>query len=220
MIDARYFANMAFNLTTDTAYWTSSPSANRSDASYAFHVSFGSGRVEDGLKSSARPVLLVRGNAAQDINLEDMKVCNANIAPTRPDSRYTVGTGEITDKTTGLIWQQCVLGLSGAACSVGVPSLLTQAEAQLAPVTAASAATPWRLPSKNELASLVERKCDSRAINRTVFPATPDFVWTSTPNVFITTAAWMVNFYSGFVSYANAASLMNVRLVRSSPAAI
>ena len=38
----------------------------------------------------------------------------------------------------------------------------------------------WRVPNRNELASIVESRCHSPAINGEVFPATPlEWFWTS-----------------------------------------
>ena len=153
-INSDYFPDLLSDPVADIAYWSSTPSANTPDGSNAWHLSLGTGKVEDGLKSSARPVRLVRTVKPPDILAEDMGRCHPNIAPMRPDSRYKVAGGEVSDTLTKLVWKQCVEGLSGAACSGDAKSYtLAQARA------AASAAAPWRLPTKSELASLVDRKC-------------------------------------------------------------
>ena len=90
----------------------------------------------------------------------DVAVCNPDIEVTRPDKRFIAAAGEVTDSLTKLIWRQCVEGLSGEKCSTGQAKAASQAEAVALAVTAAGAANkPWRLPSKQELASLVDRKC-------------------------------------------------------------
>ncbi len=237
MIDSNFFPNTRSGTVSDIAYWSSSPSAN--NTAYAWHVSFGSGVVEDGLKSSARPLRLVRGVAATTVNRKSLITCDSalsgtanppltNIPASRPDSRYTVTDTTVLDQINGLVWQRCVMGVSGAQCDQGNPARRTLADAVL---DAQSVGNGWRLPTKNELASLVERKCSSRfvrgtlgaldknvdgALNLTTFaqPKYTTTVWSSTPNAAYSGQTWIVNFYNGFVSYTGNTETLNVRLVR------
>jgi len=90
----------------------------------------------------------------------DADTCIPSIEVMRPGARFTAAAGEVTDSQTKLIWRQCVEGLSGDSCSTGQAKAATQAEAVAAATRAAGAdKKPWRLPSKQELASLVDRKC-------------------------------------------------------------
>ena len=81
--------------------------------------------------------------------------CNSSIEVTRNADRYSVdaGKGEVTDKVTGLVWKQCVSGFSGPDCGVGTADSKTFEQAKQ------TAVDGWRLPTRAELASLVERKC-------------------------------------------------------------
>jgi hypothetical protein len=81
--------------------------------------------------------------------------CNPTVEVTRNPARYAVGAGEVTDTVTGLVWKQCVSGLSGSNCELGSPDAMTFAQAKKAATDSAG----WRLPTRTELASLVERKC-------------------------------------------------------------
>ena len=212
---SKYFPNTMAYLPTDVAYWTKTPSANSNSGNFAFHVSFGTGKVEDGLKSSARPVLLVRGAEHPAITKESLLACNPKIEATRPNSRYGVASGEVTDEVTGLVWKQCELGRTGATCSLGVSAQLTFSQAQAEAFSASTPVRAWRLPTRNELASIVERKCSSPSINSTVFPGQPwSGVWSATANKAYPDAQWIVNFYNGFVSIVNASTTQHVRLVR------
>jgi hypothetical protein len=240
MIDTDFFPNTLSSSGSSISYWSGSPSANNS--AYAWHVNFSSGRVEDGLKSSARPVRLVRGVVATEVNRDQLKTCDSslsssekppltNIPASRPDTRYTVNDSTVIDKLTGLEWQRCVLGLSGTSCDQGSAATRTLADAKH---DAETAGNGWRLPTRNELSGLVERKCTSRflrgivssddknvdgALNLNAFPQSTGTttVWSSTPNASFTEDTWFVNFYNGFVGFITNTSALNVRLVRETP---
>jgi len=111
---------------------------------------------------------------------------NVDIIIIKPDSLYIDhGNGTVTDKSTGLMWQKCSLGLSGINCNAGV---LTKYNWQVALAVAnensAGGYTDWRLPNMKELESLIEVACNRPAINQTIFPGTLSGIyWTSTPSV-------------------------------------
>ena len=112
------------------------------------------------------------------------QVCQDRIAASAPDQRYTDhGDGTVTDKVTGLIWQQCAEGLSGADCLTGSAMTLTWQEAlQHAAEAEFAGHSDWRLPNVKELYSLVEMRCKKPALNSRLFPNTPpDRFWSSTP---------------------------------------
>ncbi|WP_426106913.1 DUF1566 domain-containing protein [Massilia sp. TSP1-1-2] len=149
--------------------------------------------------------------------------CNgADIVADTPDTRFTVATDTVLDKATGLTWKRCAEGLSGADCAAGAVLTGTWAEAlaRVATVNAASAtlgagANDWRLPNRNELATLVERKCTNPAINATVFSRTPaQSFWTGSPYALNAALAWYVDFNAGDVGPAFKTGAKNIRLVR------
>ena len=109
------------------------------------------------------------------------QACRDDIRATAPDSRFSDnGNGTVTDLATGLIWKQCAEGLSGAGCTAG--------------------SSLWRLPNKNELASLIERRCYAPAINARFFPNTPSsWFWSSSPNAYDSDNAWFVDLSHGGV---------------------
>ena len=80
-------------------------------------------------------------------------------------------SAEVYDKKTGLIWSRCTHGLSwkkGKGC-VGEIELLTLSEARKIEKNNQG----WRLPTVEELASLVELECEKYAINVTIFTDVP-----------------------------------------------
>ncbi len=73
----------------------------------------------------------------------------------------------------------------------------------------------WRVPNKNELASILENNCERPAINLEVFPSTPSaYYWSSTPFAALTNLAWSVHFNNSFVYYELKSGQVHVRLVR------
>src|SRR5262249_37829178 len=81
--------------------------------------------------------------------------------PTRtPTTRYQLRGGEVYDKTTDLTWQRCSIGQrwkEGAGC-VGVIKQMSWDEAK------GQAGSGWRLPSKDELTTLIAPTCKKPAI--------------------------------------------------------
>jgi len=114
--------------------------------------------------------------------------CNANVTATAPDERYTNnGDATITDKWTGLMWQQCLDGLTGTTCATGTNTSFTWQNALLRPGVVNNGSgfanyNDWRLPSAKELLSLIEFQCFGVARNLTMFPGL-GFAnsWSSTP---------------------------------------
>lgn len=147
------------------------------------------------------------------------QTCNDAVVATAPDSRFQDnGNGTVTDLATGLIWKQCAEGLSGTGCATGNAQTFTwQSALQHAEAEVFAGSDLWRLPNKNELASLVERRCYSPAINERYFPNTPSsWFWSSSPFANYSGYAWYVDFYYGSVaSYDKDYSGYDVRLVRA-----
>ncbi len=118
-----------------------------------------------------------------------VQICPGNVGPViTPTSAFVINAnGTVKHTTTGLLWKQCVEGLSGSDCSVGAVSAPTWADALSASTASTFAGfSDWRLPNKRELESLVDNTCYSPAINIAVFPENGVFIgsneetWTST----------------------------------------
>jgi len=109
------------------------------------------------------------------------------------------GDGTVTDKATGLMWKQCSEGLSGRSCDNGKAEVLTWDGAmQRAKRLSFAGYNDWRLPSKDELLSLVHKACGSPTINSQVFPNTKqDDYWSVTPSVGHRNGAMYVGFDYG-----------------------
>ncbi|EIF2259185.1 DUF1566 domain-containing protein [Vibrio cholerae] len=78
-------------------------------------------------------------------------------------------------------------------------------------------ANDWRLPSVNELLSIVHNGRVEPAIDQSYFPHTPQYNWycSSSPHAYDSNDAWGVNFDDGRVYYGNKNFGVPVRLVRA-----
>ncbi|MGR0481469.1 MAG: Lcl C-terminal domain-containing protein [Candidatus Electronema sp. V4] len=149
--------------------------------------------------------------------------CNSSIPASTPGSQLIDnGNGTITDSKTGLMWKQCIEGLSGSGCATGSAGSFTwqQALQQLGTVNAGggfAGHADWRLPNINELRSIVEEQCYNPAINATRFPNTPSLhFWSGSPVAVNSGYAWSVDFSLGDSGYGNRNrnAVSAVRLVR------
>ena len=217
LIDTGFFAG-----TQARNHWAD---AVATDSSQAWYVSFADGlsAFDNKLNPYAKAfhTRLVRGGTAAPAE------CDSDNAQRYVDH----GNGTITDTRTGLMWQRCADGQLGADCRTGTPTAhasfaaaLGRAKEVNADATGAGRGhDDWRVPNRNELASLVQPSCAAPAINRLRFPVTPDKpttapFWTSSP--WIASPAgkamvWAVQFNDGSVLPVDATSDHHLRLVRA-----
>lgn len=151
------------------------------------------------------------------------QTCKDYIPDNNPDSRYTNhNDGTVTDNDTGLMWKQCVEGVSGIdSCTTGTATTYTWQQALQLPSSDTFAGySDWRLPNLTELESLVTQNCFSPSININLFPNTPaSVVWSSSPYTDrykdYLNIAWSVYFSNGYTSNSKRDYATQVRLVRS-----
>lgn len=123
------------------------------------------------------------------------------------------------NKTTGLMWMRCSLGQtwSGSACADSA-TLFAWADVPAVAVGSNFAGySDWRLPNRNELGSIVERRCYSPSINPVVFPNTQylNAFWSSSPSANDGSGVWATYFAFGANAPFSKLSGHHVRLVRS-----
>ncbi|HEX5657935.1 MAG TPA: DUF1566 domain-containing protein [Polyangiales bacterium] len=94
-----------------------------------------------------------------------IRCVRAGAVPTfaTPADRYLTAAEQVTDQATSLIWQRTPSAtmFTGQPSDAGVPLLTTACTA------------PWRVPTINELLTLVDYTRSKPAINPDVFPNTP-----------------------------------------------
>jgi hypothetical protein len=118
-------------------------------------------------------------------------VCATRAMASAPPGQYVVSTDTVADTKTGLTWQR------------NVPSAgytWANASAYCASLSLGGIPSGWRLPTKRELESIVDRRVadPGPTIDGTAFPNTPNgFFWTATKSASDPTRAWYVFFRSG-----------------------
>lgn len=144
-----------------------------------------------------------------------------HIVSTAPSSRFQQNKdGTVVDTQAGLMWRDCLEGVTGEACDKGKPLAVTWADAlryvpKLNSQGGFAGHSDWRLPNIRELATLAELQCADPAINLTVFPNTASVhVWSSSPARFYTHYSWYVDFETGAFTYGERTKAKAIRLVR------
>lgn len=148
----------------------------------AWYVHFGTGVTGVIAKTTAYPVRCVRAGKNER------------------GVRYSLSTdGEsVTDNKTGLVWEREPIGTTYPWAT--------------APSRCTNLGGGWRLPTRKELESLVERRKASPMIDAEAFPkVTGAAVWTSTESG---TSAWRVTFSTGVSATISKTTASNVICVR------
>lgn len=197
-----YFTGAAGTLSS--AYWSADSDAALAGSAWTVTFATGAPAPADKVTGPGIAVRLVHG------------------AVTPPGSFSANGDGTVTDSVTGLTWDQCSYGQSGTGCATGTATQYVWSQALAVAVTANTANykghNDWRLPSKNELESLIDiNAAGGPALDRIAFPATPatGIYWTSTPYGGSTPGtAWYFFFDHPLADFNTLSALNRVRLVR------
>ncbi len=176
---------------TDSDWYETITGQNTSGFSWIYGMSSGFTSNAYAKATSMAYVRCVRGNGSGEAQ---------SVFATPPPSQYTAGSGEVTDNYTGLIWQQ-----ADSAASSGAAVVPWSGAAGYCANLGLNSHT-WRVPSINELATLVDEAHVGPAINKTIFPNTKygsysnNWYWAST--TYGTSAyGWAINFDDGFTGY-------------------
>jgi hypothetical protein len=158
--------------------------------------------------------------------LADEGHCQRGIGETRantPAGAFELPRdGTVIHSTTNLQWAQCAIGQDWTrdGCS-GNAEVFSWEDAQSAIGAfnrngGVGGFSDWRLPTVEELETVVEHCREAPAINTTIFPDTPwAGFWTSSDGNDDPEYAWFVGFYRGLsFEYSRSASY-RVRPVRS-----
>jgi hypothetical protein len=137
------------------------------------------------------------------------------------NDRFTVSADgtEVADSTTNLVWRRCAEGLSGPTCSGKLSRFKYGAAKADAERLAKNDAKAWRIPSKDELVSLLDKTVKKKPlINIQAFPKTPsDLFWATRAGTDDNLNAGLVSFANGRVSGNTGEKAFPLRLVRAGP---
>lgn len=137
---------------------------------------------------------------------------------TAETSRFTAsGDGTvILDQQTNLQWMRCSMGQEWTVnrC-VGIPSRFSWDQAVML-TSSLAGHTDWRLPTVDELQTLVEYRMFDPAIDPVAFPGTPPAnFWSASEAAYDVFYAWSVHFANGFSNWRHKRQRFEVRLVRA-----
>jgi cysteine-rich repeat protein len=123
-----------------------------------------------------------------------------------PASLTDLGNGTVKDNVTGLVWQK----------ALDASSYTWQNAKTYCDNLVLAGCSDWRLPSRMELLSIVDRTKVNPAIDTSKFPGTPGYYfWSSSPVAGNASVAWGVLFNGGSAYYGNDVSnTYRVRCVR------
>ncbi len=135
--------------------------------------------------------------------------------------RFRVDGATVVDEVTGLRWQRCSVGqtyMPNNTCK-RKPKRFNFLQAQKQSNYVSQSSGIWRVPTKNELATLIDKSKKKMQIDTLIFPDVSNqnrFYWTC--DMYEDGAAWYADFYSGDVSYisgdhSSAEDYLSVRLV-------
>lgn len=152
--------------------------------------------------------------------------CQADVGENRattPDADFQrLSDGTVTQQRSALQWSQCALGqqANNRFCE-GRATAMTWQEANAAVSElntngGMAGFSDWRLPTRAELETIVERCREAPAINENIFPNTPwaGFWSSSVEDVDDDDQAWFVGFYRGLSYPFDKSASYRVRVVR------
>jgi len=136
-------------------------------------------------------------------------------------SRFEIrDDGTVFDRSAGLTWMRCPLGLSGDDCDQGILTMIDDDSNDASPACEQADVAgyhDWRLPEVWELVLLVDYARAAPSIDEAIFPGTPveSFLAVGGPYG----AYFIVSFYRGEVYPHYSSDLRAVRCVRGDFAA-
>jgi hypothetical protein len=122
---------------------------------------------------------------------------------TAPACRYTIGNDTVLDKETTLTWQRHL-----------EPNGMMSAEADTYCANLPLEGGGWRVPTIQELLTLLDDSSFNPAMDTNAFPAAPYICWSSSPDSAKPVDRWFVDFEDGDSAISIPTNIFRVRCVR------
>ena len=196
--------NTIFPNDSGSIVWSGSPSAGKSD--YALDVFFGYSYTSYANWSSYLAVRLVRGGQSFD-----------PLALYTPTSDFVDNKdGTVTHLKTGLMWKRCAEGQAWNGTTCAGDAARYDWKTAISLTSSSAGHNDWRIPTANELLTIVEYQTLDPAINATIFPNTPSSgFWSGSHYASVLGRVWLVSFSDGSVeNNVSQDSSLAARLVR------
>ena len=158
--------------------------------------------------------------SAPSVALAQTQRCNDKAEEATPTDRFENLGEAVKDRANQKLWLRCAAGMrwNGSFCE-GSAATYNYAEA-LALVDdynrqKVAGRSNWRLPTRDELLAIVEKRCSNPAINVDVFSYSPQSgFWTSTENPgHLSMRMELVHFLYGDAFIANKSQSWRIRLI-------
>lgn len=142
------------------------------------------------------------------------QTCSA--ATQTPLSRFEMpGDGTVIDTQTGLQWKRCLEGAGGVTCEGGEDLRYFYDDAKRLEGKYFANRSDWRMPTKAEIESIVDKSCRGPAFNLEVFPnASNSQIWTGSVIDDDGVRVWVLYPSTGVAIKGRTANQATVRLVR------
>jgi hypothetical protein len=134
------------------------------------------------------------------------------------DARFTVSADgqEVLDAKTSLVWRRCVEGMAwdGSACKGKAARYKFGEAKQRADAASPAQGKAWRVPTKDELSTLVVKQKKKPMTDAQAFPNTPaSLQWAKRPGFDDNLNGWMIDFATG-KGFGGSGAKESLRLVR------
>jgi hypothetical protein len=185
------------NLAGNSCQISGTPTGFSPQGSYTITASNGSGirTTTLGIGIWNKPLGLLRTGQNTSYTTGD----DGNYKFTATRSFTDNGNGSITDNSTGLIWQKCTVGAGDPTCT-GTATTSNYITANSACTALTLGGKTWRIPTIQELLTLVDLGRSSPAIVNTFTSIQSATYWTSTPYIRDTNQNWTIDFSTGSAS--------------------
>lgn len=146
------------------------------------------------------------------------KQCDDSQTAGKMDMRYEIRGDEVLDHQTNLVWQRCSVGqrfAQGLCRGAAKPMDLIEAQQ-----TAKRMSQGWRVPTLQELETLLKKTCKPPYIDQVVFPSVQEIAegkakyWSTSRDKTLPQLRYNIDFLSGEVDANTVGIALGVRLVR------